>query len=58
MAHHKPTNLLLLVVVAWAVLLSAGPTLALLIEAAIPLIIVLGIVIAALRLVHFHTRKW
>lgn len=58
MTHHKPINLLLLVVVAWVVLVSAGPMLVALIEAAIPLVIAAGVVAVVLRLVLFHTRKW
>lgn len=58
MVHSKPISLLLVAVVVWAVLVSAGPTLVSLIEAAIPLIIVVGVVAAVLRLVVFHTRKW
>jgi hypothetical protein len=55
---HKPTNFLFAVVVTWVVLLSAGPILAVLLHAAVPLVIAAGVVVVVLRLVLFHTRKW
>lgn len=56
--HGKSITVLLVAVVIWAVLVSAGPTLIELIHAAIPLVIVAGVVVAVLRLVVFHTRRW
>jgi hypothetical protein len=56
--HGKSITVLLVAVVVWAVLVSAGPTLIELIHAAVPLVIVAGVVAAVLRLVVFHTRKW
>jgi hypothetical protein len=54
MTQHKPPNLILTVLVLWVVLMSIGPVLVVLIHAAIPLIIVLGVLAVAL----FHTRRW
>lgn len=49
---------LLPALVAWAVLMSVGPTLVALLEVAVPLVVVVGIVVAIVRLVFFHTRRW
>lgn len=54
----KPATLLLVAIVVLCLLVSAGPTLVALAHAAIPLVLVVGVVIAVLRLVFFHTRKW
>jgi hypothetical protein len=45
-------------IVVLCFLVSAGPTLVSLVHAAVPLVIVGGIVAAVLRLVFFHTRRW
>jgi hypothetical protein len=58
MSHGKPFSWLLAAVLLWAILASIGPTLVALIEAAIPLVIALGVVAIALRIALFHTRKW
>jgi hypothetical protein len=59
---HSPLNrpLLYLVIgiVTLSILVSAGPTLVALANALVPLVIVLGVLAIALRLVFFHTRKW
>jgi hypothetical protein len=47
---------LLVVVVGLAVLSAAGPTLARLVHALVPLVLAVGVVIAVLRLVWFYTR--
>jgi hypothetical protein len=47
---------LIISIVALSVLVSAGPTLIALVNAAVPLLIAGGIVAAVLRLVFFHTR--
>lgn len=60
MAHggSSPVRLLIVAVAIWLVLVSAGPTLVELFHAAVPLVIVVGLVVAVLRLIHFHTNKW
>jgi hypothetical protein len=59
MSHSSPPGKLLLVlIIALAVMVSAGPTLVALAQAAVPLVIVGGIVAAVLRLIFFHTRRW
>jgi hypothetical protein len=59
---HSPMSqqgtFLLVAVVLLGLLMSAGPTLVDLMRAAIPLVLVVGLVAAILRLVFFHTRKW
>ena len=54
----KPVVYLIVAIVALSVLVSAGPTLVALAHAAVPLVIVGGVVAVAVRLVFFHTRKW
>jgi hypothetical protein len=46
----------LLIVVGLAALAAAGPALTRLIAALVPLVLVVGIVVAVLRLVWWHTR--
>ncbi|HET7052974.1 MAG TPA: hypothetical protein VFI09_03540 [Solirubrobacterales bacterium] len=53
---NKPMMLLIIAIVTLSVLVSAGPTLVALAHAAVPLVIVGGIVAVVLRLVFFHTR--
>jgi hypothetical protein len=48
---------LLLGVVALAALITAGPTIARLAQALVPLVLVVGIVAVVLRLVHYYTRR-
>jgi hypothetical protein len=48
---------LLLGIVALAVLTTAGPTINRLIDALVPLILVVGIVVAVLQLVRYYTRS-
>jgi hypothetical protein len=55
---NKATAWLIAAVVGLAVLTAAGPTLVELAHAAVPLVIAVGVVAVALRLVYFHTRKW
>jgi hypothetical protein len=54
----SPTNYLIAAIVALCLLVSAGPTLVAVMNTAIPLIVVIGVVAVILRLVFFHTRKW
>lgn len=56
--HKKAPNLMLTALVLWLVLVSVGPILVVLIHAAIPLVIVVGVVLIALRLVFSHTGRW
>jgi hypothetical protein len=58
MSHGLSTGKVLLGVVVLVALCSAGPTLVALLHAAVPLVIVGGIVAVVLRLVFFHTRRW
>jgi hypothetical protein len=45
-------------VVGLVVLVAASPTLVRLMDAAVPLVIVVGVVVAALRAVFYVTRGW
>lgn len=58
MTIPKPMTFLIVAIVTLSVLVSAGPTLVAVMNAAIPLIAVGGVVAVILRLVFFHTRKW
>lgn len=58
MSHGLSAGKLLVGVVVLVALCSAGPTLVALLNAAVPLVIVGGVVAAVLRLVFFHTRRW
>lgn len=55
---NKPVSYLVIGLVTLAVLVSAGPTLVALLHAAVPLVIVVGVLAAILRLIFFHTRRW
>jgi hypothetical protein len=55
-AMTKLASMLLVVVVGLAALSAAGPTLIRIIGALVPLVLVVGVVIAVLRLVWFYTR--
>jgi hypothetical protein len=57
-AVNKPTVFLIVAIVTLSLLVSAGPALVALANAAVPLVLVVGIVVAVLRLVFFHTRRW
>ncbi len=52
------TERLLVLVVGLVVLVAAGPTLVCLVQAALPLVVALGVVVALLRVVWFLTRSW
>ena len=58
MTVPKPMTFLIVAIVTLSLMVSAGPTLVAVIKAAIPLVAVVGVVAAVLRLVFFHTRKW
>jgi hypothetical protein len=59
MNNHSPRfPNVLTVVVCLVVLIVAAPSFIALAQAAIPLVLILGVVAVALRLVFFHTRKW
>jgi hypothetical protein len=55
---NKPIAYLIIAIVALSMLVSAGPTLIELAHAAVPLVVAVGVVAVALRLVFFHTRNW
>lgn len=54
----KPLVLLVAATIALNALVCAGPTLVGLAHAAAPLVLAVGAVAIALRIVFFHTRKW
>ena len=61
MTGHSSNRLgayLIVGIVALSVLVSAGPTLVALVNAAVPLVVAIGVVAVVLRLVFFHTRRW
>jgi hypothetical protein len=47
-----------LLAVGLVALVAAGPTLVSLAEALVPLVLVVGVVVAVLRVVWFYTRRW
>jgi hypothetical protein len=53
---NKLTSTVLLVIVGLVALADAGPTLTRLIGALVPLVLVLGVVVAVLRVVWWYTR--
>jgi hypothetical protein len=55
---NKIASACLLVIVGLVALAAAGPTLAHLTSALVPLVLVAGIVAAVLRLVWSYTSKW
>jgi hypothetical protein len=57
-SHGPSPGKLLLGVVVLIALCSVGPMLVALLHAAVPLVIVGGIVAVVVRLVFFHTRRW
>lgn len=54
----KPISSPLLLIVALAALIAAGPTLTQLVGALVPLVLVIGVVVAVLRVVWAATRRW
>jgi hypothetical protein len=55
---NKLISVLVFMVVGLAALAVASPALARLTAALVPLVLVVGVVAAVLRLVWFHTRRW
>lgn len=55
---NRLSSFLVVSLAVLCLLLTAGPTLVALAQATVPLAIALGVVVAALRLVLFHTRRW
>lgn len=55
---HRLTTYLAVGIVALILLVATGPTLLALSHAALPLIVTVGVVAIAVRLVFFHTRRW
>jgi len=53
----KLVQALLLGIVGLVALKAAGPTISRLIAALVPLVLVIGVVIAMLQLVHYFTRQ-
>lgn len=53
----KPVQLVVALVVGLVALAAAGPTLARLFHAAVPLVLVVGVVVAVLRVVWWYTRR-
>jgi hypothetical protein len=54
----RPITLLIVAILALSVLVSAGPALTALVQAAVPLVIVGGVVAVLVRVVFVHTRRW
>jgi hypothetical protein len=52
----KLVQALLLVIVGLAALITAGPTITRLVRALVPLVLVVGVVVAVLQLVRYFTR--
>lgn len=55
---NRLSGFLVASVVVLFALVAAGPTLVALTEAALPLVIAVGVVAAVLWLVSFHTQRW
>jgi hypothetical protein len=55
---NKAVSFLIASIAILSVLVAAGPTLVALANAVVPLVIAVGVVVAVLRLVFFHTRRW
>ncbi len=53
---NKLVSTLIIMVVGLATLAAAGPALARVVAALVPLVLVVGVVVAVLRLVWFYTR--
>lgn len=54
----KFISTLAIVVLGLVALGTVGPRIAQLVGALVPLVLVVGVVAAVLRLVWFHTRRW
>lgn len=54
----QPGGLLVTAVIALVLLAALAPLLIELSHALLPLVLVVGVVAVALRLVFFHTRRW
>lgn len=57
MSHKSPTTLIITAVAALLLVAAAAGPLIALSHALLPVIVAVGIVVAVLRLVFFHTRK-
>lgn len=55
---NKTAGLLVAVIVLLAVLVSAGPTIVALVHAAVPLVLVIGVVVVLMRLAWWLTGRW
>ena len=55
---QRLTTYLIVAIVALCLLVSAGPTLVALAEAAVPLVLVVAFAVVVIRLAFFHTRNW
>jgi len=55
---NKLIQALLLGIAGLAALIAAGPTITKLVGALIPLVLVVGVVVAVLRVVWAATRRW
>lgn len=54
----KLVTTLVTVILVLVALAAIGPRITQLMGAVVPLVLVVGIVVAVLRLVWFHTRRW
>lgn len=54
----KPPGLLITALMVFVLLAAAAPLLIELSRALLPLVVALGVVAVAVRLVFFHTRRW
>jgi len=55
---NKLNSMVVMVIIGLVVLAAAGPTLIRLVHAAVPLVVVGGIVACVVRAVWFYTRRW
>jgi hypothetical protein len=56
-AVNKFVETVLIVIVGLAALIAAGPTITRLVQALVPLVLVVGVVVAVLQLVRYFTRS-
>jgi hypothetical protein len=54
----SPGGLLITAIVALVLLAATAPLIVALSRALLPLVVVVGVVVVAVRLVFFHTRGW
>lgn len=54
---NKFVETVLIVIVGLAALIAAGPTITRLVQALVPLVLVVGVVVAVLQLVRYFTRS-